>query len=160
MGAVGRGKIITEKWFKKWILRGLKLRGSRQNQISIKRYTHWSIYRGKHPRIRAPPTQFQKLSQILKIEFSWNWTKTFISQESAWFIESFQIIGFDKFSWIKKLWRFLIPEFNLSIELNTTIMIIIMINSKRIISEYTEMFFRILVFSLENLFNKKSNQII
>ena len=35
MGAIGRRKkAMTEKQSKKWILRGLKLRGLRQNQIS------------------------------------------------------------------------------------------------------------------------------
>ena len=47
---------------------------------SIKRNTDKAIFRGKHPRIRAPPTQFQKLCENFKIEFLGDWTKMLISQ--------------------------------------------------------------------------------
>ena len=51
--------------------------------ISIKRYTHWVIFRIKRPRILMQPTQFQNLSEIFKIEYPGNWTKILVSPESA-----------------------------------------------------------------------------
>ena len=63
----------------------------RQNQYAyaiLKWLTHWTIFKIKHPRKRPQPTQFQNLSKIFKIIFPGNWTKTFISPESAWFTES------------------------------------------------------------------------
>ena len=82
---------------------------------SIKRYTHLAILRGKHPRIRAAPTQFLNFGKIFKIEFPGNWTKILISSESAWFSESFLIFWIKKIAHRKKLSLFLIPEFNLYI---------------------------------------------
>ena len=51
--------------------------------ISVKSWTIWVILRIKHPRIKLPPTHFQKFYKISKIEFPGFWTKIFISPESA-----------------------------------------------------------------------------
>ena len=51
----------------------------------------------------------------LKTEFPGNWTKNWISPESARFTESFSIFWNKKVAHTKKLFRFLIPEFNLDI---------------------------------------------
>ena len=82
---------------------------------SIIRYTHWVILRTKRPRISIQPTQFQNLGGIFKNEFPGNWTKSWISPESAWFTDSFSIFEIKKIAHGKKLSRFLLPEFNLSI---------------------------------------------
>ena len=79
--------VFDEKPAKTLKLRRWKLRGLKQNQVSIpnyiyikmtsiKRYTPLAFLRGKHSRIRATPTQFQNFGKILKIEFPGNWTKT------------------------------------------------------------------------------------
>ena len=80
---------------------------------SVIRYTHWAILRIKRPRISMQPTQFQNLSKIFKIEFPGNWTKSLIYPESAWFTDSFPFFENKKIAHRKKLWRFLLPEFNL-----------------------------------------------
>ena len=83
--------------------------------IGVKSHITWVILRMKHPRIWMPPTQFQKLSKNFKIEFPGRWTKIFISPESAWFTELFSDFQNIKIGHKKKLYRFLFPEFNLSI---------------------------------------------
>ena len=87
---------------------------------SIIRHAHWVILKTKRPRIWTQPTQFQNLSEISKNEFPGNWTKTWISTESAWFTDSFPIFENKKIAHGKKFWRFLIPEFNLNINKNCT----------------------------------------
>ena len=82
---------------------------------SVKRHTHWVILRIIRPRIWTQPTQFQNLSEISKNEFPGNCTKSWISPESAWFTDSFSTFENKKIAHRKKLWRFLLPEFNLTI---------------------------------------------
>ena len=58
--------VLNEKPTKNLKLRGLELRGLRQNQISTPIYQNGqhknilAILRGKHQRGRAPPTQLKK----------------------------------------------------------------------------------------------------
>ena len=65
---------------------------------------------------KAASYQFQILSDVCKIEFPWHWTKTFISPDSAWYIESIPIFKYKKFASDKKLWQFWLAEINLNIE--------------------------------------------
>ena len=51
------------------------------------------ILRIKDLRIWTQPTQFQIPSEIFKIEFPGNWTKSFISSESALFTDSISIFA-------------------------------------------------------------------
>ena len=69
----------------------------------------------KFPRIWTKPTQFQNLSEIFKIGFPGNWSKSLISSESAWFTDWFSTFENKKIAYRKKFWRFLLPEFNLLI---------------------------------------------
>ena len=87
--------------------------------ISVKRLAQWVILTIKHPRIWPQPTQFQNLSEIFKIEFPGNWKKSLISPESTWFTDSFPTFRNKKIDHRKKLYRFLIPEFNLEIGVST-----------------------------------------
>ena len=70
--------VLHEKPTKNLKLRGLKLRGLTQNQVSTPNY----IYQNdQHKKIYSfgytpTPTQFQNFGKILKIEFPGNWTKT------------------------------------------------------------------------------------
>ena len=119
-------KAMIEKLFEKWILRGLKLRGLIWNQISTPNYVYQNDHRNKtykrvilrikRSRIWAQPTQFQNQSEISKNEFPGNWTKSWISPESAWFTDSFSIFENKKIAHRKKLWRFLLPKFDLTIQ--------------------------------------------
>ena len=47
------------------------------------RSRHCVILKIKHPRIWTQPTQFQNPSEIFKIEFPGNWTKSFIFPDSS-----------------------------------------------------------------------------
>ena len=69
--------------------------------ISVKSWTPWVILRKKTPTPMG--------------EFPGNWTKNWISPESARFTESFPIFWNRKVAHTKKLFLFLIPEFNLGI---------------------------------------------
>ena len=68
-----------------------------------------------YPRIWMPPTQFQKFHKYFKIHFPGNCIKILISPESGCFTDSFPTFENKKIAYRKKLWRFLIPEFNLVI---------------------------------------------
>ena len=83
--------------------------------ISVKRLTHLIILGTKHLRIWTQPTQFQNLNEIFKIDFPENRMKISLLLESAWSTESVSILWKEKNAYTKKLFRFLIPEFSLSI---------------------------------------------
>ena len=55
-----------------------------------------------HPRILAPPTQFQIFIKIYKIAFLGNQSKKIISSDSEFFIESEYIFDLGKISIGKK----------------------------------------------------------
>ena len=84
---------------------------------SVQRLTRWVTLRSKHPRIWVQPTQFQNLSEIFKIDFPGNRMKILISPESVCFTEPVPNFWYRKIAHIKKLCPFLIPEFNLRINL-------------------------------------------
>ena len=73
-------------------------------------------FENKTPTHMAATHAISNLSDVFKIEFPWHWTKTFISPDSAWYIESLQIFKYKKIALEKKLWRFRLPEINLNIE--------------------------------------------
>ena len=68
--------VLNEKPTKNWKLRGLKLRGLGQNQISTPHSIYENDHRNKINILRdfenETPTQFRKLSKNLKIEFPGN----------------------------------------------------------------------------------------
>ena len=104
-----------------------------------------SLFINGSPWKRFLDFKIQKKTQLLK----WMFEKKFLIYDLKYFFITIHI-GCDAFEIAVVTSR---PRY--SLELNTTIIRSIMINSKRIISEYTKIFFRILVFSLKNLFNKK-----
>lgn len=65
-----------------------------------------STNEGNNLTLRLDSVNFQ-------IRVIWKIYKNVISPDSVWFSESFPVIGYWKFIGIKKLWRFLIPEFKL-----------------------------------------------
>ena len=109
-GGGGANMVFDEKPAKTLKLRRWKLRGLKQNQVSIpnyiyikmtsiKRYTPLAFLRGKHSRIRATPTQFQNFGKILKIEF------LFIVVFSMLDIKCSKVIYFHRVNWVETVWN-------------------------------------------------------
>ena len=98
----------------------LNLRRLRYNQINILQYLYSNVHqneRNSHYDFESQiPTHFQKQIVInLKTRFPGNLIKSLTFPESAWFTEPVPIFRIKKIVEIKKLWRFLVPEFNLKI---------------------------------------------
>ena len=110
MGAVGRGKKYDKNTLQKCILRGWKLRGLMWNQIAYQNDQRNKIYTLGDCENRTP-THFQKFCNSRKLNQNLYTSRIGIKDELV------PIFWIKKIAPAKKLFRFLIPEFSLSLSL-------------------------------------------